>query len=202
MLGFPPKTELKKQLPKTAIYAKFNLNQPQQDRFDADISRLYIVNEVSTFSTNIPAGESVKSFHVIHVLLKKADYDEKNIAMLFRLIDSNIILVLEYEGNSQVVIFCNRLIKTDWQPTDTLSYSLDGLDLDAVWNNLILQIGNITLTDSMSVGEQLAINDHRAKLEKEIARLEKQARAEKQPKKKFELVSQVRTLKKQHNELG
>lgn len=196
MLGFPPKTELKKQLPKTAIYAKFNLNQTQQDRFDADISRLYIVNEVSAFSTNIPAGEKVKAFHVIHVLLKKADYDEKNIAFLFRLIDSNIILVLEYDSKSQVVIFCNRLIKTDWQLTDTLSYSLDGLDLDAVWNNLILQIGNITLTDSTSVGEQLAVNDRRAKLEKEITRLEKQARAEKQPKKKFELVEQLKKLKK------
>ena len=35
-----------------------------------------------------------------------------------------------------------------------------------------------------------------AKLEKEIARLEKLARAEKQPKKKFEWVQQITNLKK------
>lgn len=35
------------------------------------------------------------------------------------------------------------------------------------------------------------------KLEKEIARLEKQARAEKQPKKKFELVQRIKVLTNQ-----
>ena len=40
--------------------------------------------------------------------------------------------------------------------------------------------------------EQIAVDDQRAK--KEIARLEKQARAEKQPKKKFELVQKIKTL--------
>ncbi len=40
------------------------------------------------------------------------------------------------------------------------------------------------------------------KLEKEIAKLEKQARAEKQPKKKFELVSKVRNLKNEFDMLS
>ena len=40
------------------------------------------------------------------------------------------------------------------------------------------------------------INGERKKIEKEIASLEKMARAEKQPKKKFELVQQVKMLKK------
>ena len=42
--------------------------------------------------------------------------------------------------------------------------------------------------------EQIAVDDQRAKIEKEIARLEKQARAEKQPKKKFELVQKIKEL--------
>ena len=40
------------------------------------------------------------------------------------------------------------------------------------------------------------------KLEKEIAKLEKLARAEKQPKKKFELVSSVKRLKNQLSSLS
>ena len=39
------------------------------------------------------------------------------------------------------------------------------------------------------------IDEQRVKLEKEIARVEKLARAEKQPKKKFELVQQIHKLK-------
>ena len=39
MLGLPKATELSRQLPKKAIYAKFNMNTAAKNRFDADISR-------------------------------------------------------------------------------------------------------------------------------------------------------------------
>lgn len=48
-----------------------------------------------------------------------------------------------------------------------------------------------------TLDEQIEINDKKQKLEKEIAKLEKQARVEKQPKKKFELVQRVNGLKSQ-----
>ena len=48
--------------------------------------------------------------------------------------------------------------------------------------------GGINDNKADSLGEQIAGKECREKLEKEIARLEKLARAEKQPKKKFELV--------------
>lgn len=46
-----------------------------------------------------------------------------------------------------------------------------------------------------TLDEQIAADEHRQKIEKEITKLEKQARAEKQPKKKFELAQQVKKLK-------
>lgn len=57
MLGLPQKTELSKQLPKKAIYAKFLMNTAQKDRFDADISKITIVNEVSENTTIIPVAK-------------------------------------------------------------------------------------------------------------------------------------------------
>ena len=47
MLGLPKATELSRQLPKKAIYAKFSMNTAAKNRFDADISRITIVNEIS-----------------------------------------------------------------------------------------------------------------------------------------------------------
>ena len=38
MLGLPVSTEISKQLPKKAIYAKFDLKPAQRDHFDADIN--------------------------------------------------------------------------------------------------------------------------------------------------------------------
>ena len=195
MLGFPKKSELRKPLHKKAIFERLKLNTAQQDRVDADISRLYFVNEISPFSVGISEGETVKMFHVILVSLKRKEYDERTISMLFRLIDNNMILVLEYENEHRVAIYHKKLIQTEWKNADSFTYALHGLDLDSVWNNLIIQIGNIQMDEGNSIDEQIAVDEQRAKLLKEIDRLEKLARAEKQPKKKFEMVQQINKLK-------
>lgn len=197
MLGFPQKTELRKPLHKKAIFDRLKLNKAQQDRVDADISRLWFVNEISPFSVGIAAGDEIKSFFVILVSLKKKEYDDKTIAMLFRMIDNKMILVLEYEGESRVAIFHGKLIQTDWNPTESYVYSLQGLNLDSVWNNLVVQIGDIKMEADRSLDEQIAVDDQRAKIQKEIERLERFARAEKQPKKKFELVQQIQKHKEE-----
>ena len=49
--------------------------------------------------------------------------------------------------------------------------------------------------EELSVDENIELHEKQAKLQREIARLEKQARAEKQPKKKFELVQKIKKLK-------
>ena len=197
MLGFPQKTEIRKPLHKKAIFERLKLNTAQQERVDADISRLYFVNEISPFSVGIAEGDAVKMFHVILVALKRKDYDERTISMLFRLIDNNMILVLEYEGESRVAIYHGKLIQTEWKPAESFTYALQGLDLDSVWNNLIIQIGNIQMEEGNTIDEQIAVDEKRAKVLKEIDRLDALARKEKQPKKKFELAQQINKLKGQ-----
>ena len=67
MLGLPKATELNKQLPKKAIYAKFQMNTAAKDRFDADISRINIVGEISPNTVGIAAGENVATIFVLLV---------------------------------------------------------------------------------------------------------------------------------------
>ena len=201
MLGLPKSTEMNKQLPKKAVYAKFQMNTAAKDKIDADISRITIVNEISPSRINIPAGEEVGSFFVLLVALKKKDFDEKTIAALSKLIPQNILFVLEFEGQSKLAIYRTKLMQTDWKPTESCTLELRGLTLDKVWENAIRSLELGVWNEELSLDENLAIHDRRSKLEKEIAKLEKQARAEKQPKKKFELVQRVRALQKQLNVL-
>lgn len=65
MLGLPKSTEMSKQLPKKAVYAKFQMNTTAKEKIDADISRITIVNEITPAKINIPAGEEVRSFFVL-----------------------------------------------------------------------------------------------------------------------------------------
>lgn len=71
------------------------------------------------------------------------------------------------------------------------------MTLDKVWENIVVDIGEVSIADGNTLDEQIAADERRQKIEKELAKLEKQARAEKQPKKKFELVQQIRQLEKE-----
>lgn len=195
MLGLPTATELNRQLPKTAIYAKFQMNNAARERIDADISRLAIVNELSESKTNIPVGERVKSFFVVSVTLKRKDFNPNTIATVTKLIPQNMLLVLEYGDEAKLAVYRQKLLQTDWMPKKNLTIELKGLDLDKAWENIIVQVGGIQIADGNTLDEQISADEKRAKLEKEIARLEKLARAEKQPKKKFELVQKMKNLK-------
>lgn len=195
MLGLPKATELSKQLPKKAIYAKFNMNTAAKDRFDADISRITIVNEISPATVAVAAGEEVRSFYVLLVSLKRKEYDERVIGQLSRLIDQNLLFVLECGAEAQLAVYHNKLLHTGWQPKDALAVTLKGLDLDAVWQNVIVQIGDVQIEQGKTLDEQLAIDEKRAKLQKEIDKLEKLARAEVQPKKKYEYAKRIQELK-------
>ena len=114
MLGLPKSTEMNKQLPKKAIYAKFQMNTAVKDKVDADISRITIVNEISPSRINIPAGEEVGSFFVLLVALKKKNFDEKTIAALSKLIPQNILFVLEFEGQSKLAVYRTKLMQTEY----------------------------------------------------------------------------------------
>ena len=197
MLGLPKATELSKQLPKNAIYAKFQMNTAVKSKIDADISRLTIVNEVTAAKINIADGELVKSFFVLLVALKRKDFEDKTIITISKLIPQNMLLVLECDGEAKLAIYHTKLMQTEWKPKEDLSIELKGLNMDAVWENIIVQIGGIMIAQGNTLDEQIAVNEQKAKLQKEISRLEKLARAEKQPKKKFDLVLKMKELKKE-----
>lgn len=202
MLGLPKTTEIRKQISKKAVYTKFQMNTSAKEKFDADISKVILVNEVNSDSVNIPAGENVGGFFVMLVVLKRRDFDEKIIAALSKMIKQNILFILEYEGESKLAIYHTKLMQTDWKNSDEQRIELQGLNFDKVWENIVIAVGGIELEQGNTLAEQVEKDDLKAKLAKDIEKLEKQAHNEKQPNKKFQLASQVKALKKQLTELG
>lgn len=196
MLGLPKSTELNKPLPKTAIYTKFQMNAAEKAKIDADISRIVIVNEVSAAKLNLVPGESVQAFFVLQVTLKHREFSEKTLITLSKLIPQNMVLLLECDGQAKLAIYHTKLLQTPWRDPAELTLTIKGLTMDVVWENVIVQVGNIRLQTGNTLDQQIAQDEQRAKLEKEIARLEKLAWAEKQPKKKFELANKIHELQK------
>ena len=216
MYGLPQSTETKKQLPKKAIYAKFDLKPSQRESFDADISRIDIVNVVSP--TTIPAiaeGVEVKEFYVLEVQLKRRDYDINNIKLLTKLIQQRLVFALRENDAVQFVIYHTQIIKSEWLlnsppelggvpkggggllTSNVACLNLQGLNLDAVWENIVKQVGQIDIEEGNTLTEQIAKNDQRAKIEAKIKVLEARMAVEKQPRRKRDIFEEIKRLRQQ-----
>lgn len=194
MLGLPASTEIHKLITRKRMYEHFgaDMSAERRKRFEADIARMVLTNEVSPVSINLPAGEQVQSFFVLQVTLKGKEFDAQNIALLARLFGQRLVMMLEYEGQQRLALWQGRLYLTEWADAGAWTLPLTGLNLDQAWEHIVAQIAGIDREPGRDLDEQLAQAAQREKLQKEIARLEKQARAERQPKKKFELVQKIK----------
>lgn len=196
MKGLPNTTEIVKQLPKVAVFKKFDISSAQQGVFDADVSKMMFTNIINT--STIPAikeGEKVAGIFVLQIQLKKKNYEAKNITMLSRLIPQKMVYVLRYEDKAQLAIYHDRLICGEWMNMDDASIKLDGLTLDAVWENIVKSIGSIVVEEGNTLSEQIANDEEKALILKQIATLERKARSERQARRKMELFNQIKTLK-------
>lgn len=194
MLKLPTSTILNKSLTKKAIFAKFDVKPATKEKFDADISKIAIIHEVSPITTGIIKGGNVEAFFVLLVTLKRKHFDEKNIVLLSRLISQKMLFVLSYNDKAKLAVYHTKFMQSDWYPMDELSIELSGSNLDTVWENMIAQIGNIEVEPGKTLDEQIKLNEEHKKLQQHIDSLERLARTEKQPRKKFELVQEIKKL--------
>lgn len=210
MLGLPKSTEFNKRIPKQKFYENIAVTPAMKKAFVEQIRIIYWRNKIATTTLNLAAGEQVTEIEVFEVRLSAPKLDESVLRQIDREIPYHILFLLEYEGKYRAVIGykkaavgktafkVDRYYSTDWLDEDDLPVYLDGLTLDAVYGNFVRQIAG----DALGAGESTSLKDsveqqkQREQLEKQIAALEAKIRKEKQPKKKFELVQQMKSLQK------
>ena len=196
MFGLPVATAISQPLSKKAVYEKFNLKASERERFDADISRLVLVARISP--ATVPAlteGNEIKGIYVLQVVLKRKEYDPKNILLLQKLIPQNIVFALQHEDKTQLCIFHTRLQQSAWIPTEETAIPLQGLNLDDVWNHIVASIGSLDASSEETIEQQIINREQKEKLLRQIEVLEKKCRLEKQTHKKYELHQDLIKLK-------
>lgn len=195
MLNLPEITELHKPLPKTQIYKKFQFSNSQQTKFDADISRIDIVNEVSLRTIpSIQQGKKINSIYVLSVTLKTKDYDSKNIEKISKIIPQNLVFALQYEEEIQLAVFCEKIFTTSWIHETKAKLELKGLNFDEVWENIIKQIEGGEWDSNLSLSENIELKEKKEKLKKEIDVLKKKMKNEKQFNRQIEIKAEIRRL--------
>ena len=192
MLNLPQSTEVKRPLPKAQLYKRFDWKPSQRESFDGEVSRLDFVNWITP--RTLPAiaeGAEVKEIFVIEISIKSRDFDIKNITMLAKSIPQRIV----YSDEVRIAVFHTKLFITDWQDVNAAMLTLNGLNLDVVWEKIISFVGEFSLEQDKSLIEQIKENEERTMILQQIEALERQMRSTSQPRRQRELYSEIKKLK-------
>jgi hypothetical protein len=196
MFGLPASTVVNQPLPKKAFFEKFNLKAAERNRFDADISRMVIVARISQATVPaLAAGKDITGFYFVQVILKQKAYSDQCLLLLNKLVGQKMIFALQYGEETQFAVFHTRLLKSDWQKTESVSLDLKGLTLDDAWQNFVFSIGGLDASSEQSIEQQIIKREEQEKLLRQIETLEKQCRTEKQTRKKYELHQEIQKLR-------
>ena len=215
MLGFPQTTEFNKRIPKQKFYENIDVSPALKRVFVEQIKLVHWRNKLAETTLNIAPGQAVTEIEVIEIKLTQPQLDEAVLRQIDKEIPYHILFVLSYGNKVQAwtgykeaaesgkkAFKVNKYYHTEWMLEDELILDIEGLNMDAVWDNFIIQVGGVELEQGNDLAEQIELDDRKVQLSKDIEKLEKQARSEKQPNKKFQLAQQVKALKKQLAELG
>ena len=201
-MNFPETTIVHKKIPKKTLYEQAEINSATKNLFSEQIDSIFWEHKICKDTVNVEIGQKIKEIAIIKIILSNPQIDISILKIINKVIPYPILFLLNYQDTFKAGMFhtssIDKSVKyydTDWAREKELDISICGMNMDAVYENFILQIIGISKDFSMSFDEQLYKIEQKAKLEKEIARLEKQARNEKQPKKKFELVQEIKRLK-------
>ena len=201
MLGLPQSTEFNKRIPK-------------QKSFVDQIRMIYWRNKVAATTVNLAPGTIVDEVEVFEIKLNSASLDEAVLRQIDREISYHIIFLLEYEGKLQAwtaykektptanaVFKVGKYYHTEWMTEAELPIRIDGLNLDAVYENFVRQIaGDALKADSgESLKASVERDEKKKQLEKQIAVLENKMRKERQLNRQIEMNA---TIKKLRNELS
>lgn len=196
MLNLPESTEVKRPLPKAQLYKRFDWKPSQRESFDGEVSRLEFVNWIAP--RTLPAiaeGVEVKEIFVIEVTLKTRDFDPKNIVLLAKSIPQRVIYLLRFEDEAMLVVYHSKLFTSPWQPIDNVTVLIEGLSLDAVWQNIVAYVGSFEVVAGNSLTEQIRVDEERTRLMRQIDTLERLMRSTSQPHRQRELYSEIKKLK-------
>ena len=209
MLGLPVSTEFNKRIPKQKFYENIAVTPAMKKAFVEQFKIIYWRIKIAATTLNLAAGEQVTEIEVFEMRLSAPELDESVLRQIDREIAYHILFLLEYEGKFRAVFGYkeaatgktafkgDRYYSTVWLVEDDLPVHLDGLSLDAVFENFVRQIAGEDLADKngTTLKESVEQQKQRELIEKQIATLEAKIRKEKQPKKKFELVQKLSAMK-------
>lgn len=213
MIGLPKTTEFNKRIPKQKFYENIDISPALKKIFVEQVKIIYWKNKIAASTTNLAAGTDVTELEVFEVRLSSPVLDDSLLRQIDKEIPYHILFFLEFQGKYQAWIGykeaaasgnnafkVNGYYHTEWLSEEELPLKLEGLNVDAVYENFVRQIaGDMLKTESAgeSLKESVARDEQRQALQKQIATLQAKIKKEKQLNKQMQMNTELKKLKKE-----
>ena len=202
MLGLPRSTEVNRRVAKEKLYQNAALVPRTREMIKDQIDSVFWRNKLADSTMAISAGETVAEIQIFEIQLRQRELDKRVLPAIAKAIPYKILFILVFGDEAQVWIEASgTFYNTDWQPLGGFMLRFDGLNLDAVYENLARQISGGRLGTDGDIEEAVDRDKKRQKLERDIVTLEKKLLREKQFNKQVELNGELKRLKKELEEL-
>lgn len=213
MIGLPKTTEFNKRIPKQKFYENMDISPALKKIFVEQVRIIYWKNKIAASTTNLAAGTDVTELEVFEVRLSSPVLDDSLLRQIDKEIPYHILFLLEYQGKYQAWIGykeaaasgnkafkVNGYYHTEWLAEDELPLKLEGLNVDAVYENFVRQIAGDKLKTEAAgenLKESVARDEQKQALQKQIATLQAKIRKEKQLNKQMQMNTELKKLKKE-----
>ncbi len=217
MLVLPRSTEFNKRIPKQRFYENLQITPALKKCFVEQIHSITWRNKIAPTTVNLAEGQRVKELQVFAIALNNGTLDEAVLKQIDREIPYHILYLLEFDGKVQAWIGykeeagagtatfkVNQYYHTEWMAPEELPLSLEGLDMDSAYENLIRQIAGEKLIAGQpetTLQEAYTKSVEREKLIKQIEALQKRIRNERQLNRQMQMNKEVKVLKRDLEEL-
>ena len=202
MLGLPRSTQVNRRVAKEKLYQNATLAPQTREMIKDQIDSVFWRNKLADSTMAISAGETVTEIQIFEIQLRQRELDKRVLPAIAKAIPYKILFILVFGDEAQVWIEASgTFYNTDWQPLGGFMLRFDGLNLDAVYENLARQISGGRLGTDGDIEEAVDRDKQRQRLERDIVALEKKLLREKQFNKQVELNGELKRLKKELEEL-
>lgn len=216
-IELPKSTEFNKKIPKQKFYENLEISPALKKIFIEQVDKIIWSSKIASSTTNLADGNLVKEIEVFEVSLKNQSLDDELLRHIDRAVPYHIVFILEHQSRYKACISykeaaisgntafkVNSYYYTDWLDKQDLPLKLEGLNLDAAYENFVRQIAGETLqkiASDESLKDSVARSEQKELLQKQILALESKIRKEKQLNKQMQINSELKKLKRNLEEL-
>lgn len=213
MLGLPKSTAFNKRISKQKFYENMHVSPDLKKVFVDQVNAIYWRHKIAPSTIPLAAGNKVTELEVFEICLYHPVPNEALLRQIDKSIPYHILFLFECEGKYQawigykeVAASGNKAFKvtgyyhTEWLHEDELPLKLEGLSVDAVYENFVRQIaGNVfqERKSTESLKESVARDERRKVLQKQIERLQNKRNKEKQLNRQMEINGEIKKLKRE-----